>query len=147
MPYPLSDKMANALGVMPHPTKRRWGHLTLTEVWSESITADGPNGPYDTGERDTYWRLLCDCGREMVIRYRDFPGRRNMKRCDLPDCPFRLGKRYRPKLAEPRVIMTVSAPISLATVIRSYAEENKLTMSRAMMNLLRLGLEKITIAA
>jgi len=75
---------------MPTDKLDHWGHVALIRTWRVPIMAKTVWG--EEYVADTYgpalWLLRCDCGLEWEIPKEDFPGRRILKSCGRPLCPY-----------------------------------------------------------
>jgi len=74
----------------PRP-RRRWGHITLLDMSHLPLVARDYTGKEyiaDTRGGPLVWNMECDCGIVFSIPDDQFPGKRKLKSCGRPECPF-----------------------------------------------------------
>jgi len=137
-----------------------WGHLTkINQVWQVAPPEDGVT---DSSVGDWLWTLRCDCGQEVELLAKEFPGRRRMRDCGgrNPECMFShpelrpvcppqsqskpkyLGPKRppgRPPSLDPGVLHSFYLPRSLMEEVKMRAATNGISLNRALVDLVRLG--------
>jgi hypothetical protein len=70
---------------------RNWGHLTHLDSYRKPLmirNSDGTEYVGDTHGGPRVMLLRCECGQEFEVKESEFPGRRKLKSCMRPECPF-----------------------------------------------------------
>jgi hypothetical protein len=122
----------------------RWGHIQRLSAKHAALYEIGPNGPYEADPEGgpMTWRLRCDCGHEWDLLAMDFPGKKRLRSCGRPECPFTPGVRLKRHKAieEKRVSINVSVPAHVAANLRQYADSRNLNFSQAVTKCALTGL-------
>jgi hypothetical protein len=124
----------------------RWGCLTLVEEWNAPVHAEGPDGKLYVADSQgpRMWRLRCDCGYEWEIERDAFPGRRQMRRCNRPECPHgkpAIKTPLPPKPPRlPGMAFTVYVTAELGKAVEHFAIRNGITYPEALRRLAKIGL-------
>jgi hypothetical protein len=135
-----------------------WGHLTVIEILDEYLPPE-----------EWQYCFMCDCGNECFVRAPYFTDKHQVKCCEdvdkldtgyiasgLNGCPatpcnyikvYRRDTRFpkekkpmgRPKSADPGTTMNFYVPDSIKKIIKEASEEEKVTLSKAMADLVRTG--------
>lgn len=132
----------------------RWGNLTLLEEHRAPLvlTADGKSYVADTKWGPRLMWLRCDCGFEFTLKKTDFPGRRVMRDCNRPECPYasarvaRADAKNRPRRRHAeRVGSTHSVYLSDAysQYLRDYARKRGISFSAAFEHAVEEGIKWI----
>jgi len=112
--------------------KNSWGHIELIEMVHKPLimkTRTGEEYVADTHGGPLTMLLRCGCGHQWEIEAAKFPGRRHVRACGRPQCP------YTPK---PKPIRTRGAQFSVylsaerAALIAQWGAEKGLSFSKAV---------------
>jgi len=119
---------------------KRWSNITLLEVVDNIVWIQGPNGPYDGGDRGPkIMKFQCDCGHRFEMPEDVFPGVRRLRSCGRPECSFKPVEKLPRQPKQPMSAITARIPSVLWAQVLAYAHARHIRASRALTVLLRYG--------
>lgn len=117
-----------------------WAHIEVIRRYQAPIMLrDHEGNDYVADTAGPYVMVLrCACGHVWELRRDQFPGRRKLRNCGRPECPYASGRaghihRYKERGSTCSVYLSTA----LASQVAAYADSQKISFSRGMERLVR----------
>ena len=117
---------------MPIIENDRWASIRVVSIEQTKGEETNPITGITVESQVSTFRLLCDCGGEMVYTNRNFPGRRAVRDCGC-------GMSY--KNSDRRISITLRLPIAQVIALKEVAHQKETPYSQQYTDFIRKGLE------
>ncbi len=132
-------------GIRYMPIGSNWGHLEVVRAYK----ADAQNGAVvDLQGGPLTWVLVCDCGRRFEIEAARFPGKRKLRSCGDPECPWSQPQQPkaaagralgRPRNAETCAALSLYLPVAVIGMLETWGKRRGVSVGLAAAELIRAG--------